>query len=106
MSSGALAGLRAYNAQGTCELEGNRRMVWFFARGEETVRIETRVDSLSGEYVLDVARPGGEVQTERFSDRDAFQERLQVVETELQRDAWVQVSAAVLPPAWRGPFTS
>lgn len=81
-------------------------MVWFFGRGDETVRVETRFDSAGGEYVLEMTRPDGVVQAERFDDRTAFQSRLHTIEAELQAEAWVQLGAEVLPPGWRGPFTN
>jgi hypothetical protein len=81
-------------------------MVWFFERENERIRVETRFDRNSAEYVVDVARPGEAVETERFRDRAAFRARLQLIEASLASEAWVQVSSELLPPAWRGPFTN
>ena len=81
-------------------------MVWFFARGDEAVRVETRFDNLAREFILEITKPDGAVDTQRFKDRSAFQTRLETIESQLQADSWVQVSAELLPPAWRGPFTN
>jgi hypothetical protein len=81
-------------------------MVWFFGRGKETVRVETRFDNASGEYVLELARPEQEVVTERFSDADAFRARLHVIELEMQAGSWQQIGSELLPPPWKGPFSS
>jgi hypothetical protein len=81
-------------------------MVWFFGRGSEVIRVETRIDSASGDYLVEVAKPDGAVETERFSDRDVFQQRLEAIEAQLQAQSYVQLGAEVLPPGWRGPFTN
>lgn len=81
-------------------------MVWFFARGDDAVRVETRFDKSAREFILEITRPDKTVDTQRFSDRAAFQTHLQMMEAQLQAESWVQVSAEVLPSAWRGPFTN
>ena len=81
-------------------------MVWFFARGDEAVRVETRFDNVAREFILEITRPDRSVDTKRFSDRAAFQTHLETIEAQLAADSFVQVSAELLPPAWRGPFTN
>jgi len=82
-------------------------MVWFFARGNDSVRVETRFDNTSREYVLEVAWADRPVETERFSDVTAFQARVVDIESKLEAESWAQVgNPEILPHGWRGPFTS
>ena len=82
-------------------------MVWFFARGNDSVRVETRFDNSSREYVLEVAWADRPLQTERFGDLDAFEARVRTVEQQLKAEAWAQVGQVeILEDGWRGPFTS
>ena len=80
-------------------------MVWFVERENERIRVETRFDRNSKQSVVDVARPGQAVETERFRDR-TDRTRLQLIESALASEAWVHVSSELRPPAWRGPFTN
>lgn len=81
-------------------------MVWFFERANEKMRVETRFDKASNEYVLEMTRPGQPPEEERFRDRTEFETRLHEIEAKLEAERWVQVSAEVLPPGWRGAFTN
>ena len=42
-------------------------MVWFFARGNDSVRVETRFDNSSREFVLEVSWGNRLLETERFT---------------------------------------
>jgi hypothetical protein len=78
-------------------------MVWLYSRANEALRIETRFDSATNEYVLDVSWPGRPTETERFRDIDAFRSRVTVLEKELDAAQWAQVgSPEILPHGWRG----
>jgi len=82
-------------------------MVWFFARGNDSVRVETRFDNSSREFVLEVAWANRPLETERFTDLSAFQARVMVVEAQLEAGAFAQVgNPEILPHGWRGPFTN
>ena len=82
-------------------------MVWFFARGNDSVKVETRFDNSSREFVLEVAWADRPVQAERFTDLAAFQKRVLAVEARLEAESWAQVgSPEILPHGWRGPFTN
>jgi hypothetical protein len=82
-------------------------MVWFFSRGNDSVRVETRFDNTSREFVLDVTWPGRPPETERFNDLGVFQSRVLAVEAQLEAESFAQVGTPkVLPHGWRGPFTS
>ena len=80
-------------------------MVWFFARGQSQVRLETRFDDAAKEYVLDVAWPDRPPETERFRDLEAFRARVIILEDQLAAEHWTQVgSPEILPRGWRGPI--
>jgi hypothetical protein len=82
-------------------------MVWFFARGNDSVKVETRFDNASKEFVLEVAWGNRPVETERFKDLTEFQQRVTAVEKRLEAEAWSQVgNPEILPHGWRGPFTN
>jgi hypothetical protein len=82
-------------------------MVWFFAKGNDSVRIETRFDNTAREFVLEVVWPDRPLATERFSNLDKFQSRVLALEAQLEAEAWAQVgNAAIQPHGWRGPFTN
>jgi hypothetical protein len=81
-------------------------MVWFYKRSGEALRIETRFDSATNEYVLDVAWPGRPVVTERFGDTRAFEARVLALEQALEEEHWQQAGGPeILPHGWRGPVT-
>ena len=80
-------------------------MVWFYKRSDQALRIETRFDSATNEYVLEVAWPGRPVVTERVSGAAAFETRVLALERQLDEEQWEQVgSPEILPHGWRGPF--
>jgi hypothetical protein len=78
-------------------------MVWFYTRADGQVRIETRIDPTTKEYVLQVERLGSPAAIERFPDEAAFDARIQALERELEADRWQLVSSEILPHGWRGP---
>lgn len=82
-------------------------MIWFFARGNEAVRVETRFDNASREYVLQIDWASRPLEIERFRDHAAFEARVATVEARLRKEAWAQVGGPeILPDGWRGPFTN
>ena len=82
-------------------------MVWFYRRSGEALRIETRFDSATNEYVLEVAWPGRPVVTERVSDPDAFETRVLALERQLDEERWQQDgSPEILLHGWRGVISN
>lgn len=76
-------------------------MVWLFARGEQAIRLETRYDRVTADYVLvQHQRDGGE-KVERFKDSAAFRVRLEEVETQLETERWVRSGPFLLRDGWR-----
>ena len=81
-------------------------MVWFYKRSDADLRVETRFDSVTSEYVLEVAWPGRPVMTERFRDTRAFESRVLALERQLDQEHWEQVvSPEILPNGWRWDIT-
>lgn len=77
-------------------------MLWIYARGQESLRIETRFDNETGEYVLIFYRDDGNHQIERFQDPDSFGSRLEAVEQQLNTEAWHSDGPPmVLRDGWR-----
>lgn len=80
-------------------------MIWLFERGAEVLRLETRVDNTSGEYVLVSTWTEGASEIERFRDYAAYEARIHALEARLAAEHWVQVgSPTILSDGWRGPI--
>lgn len=63
-------------------------MVWFFERGGEIIRIDTRLDRATGRFVLRAQLPDGTEQVERFNNETSCEKRLEVLDQQLQADRW------------------
>jgi hypothetical protein len=79
-------------------------MVWFYTRADERVRIETRLQASTNEYVLQVECLGRPVVIERFADAETFDVRVREFERELDAESWQLVGNELLAHGWRGPF--
>jgi hypothetical protein len=76
-------------------------MIWIFERGQEALRIETRVDTATGEYVATVLWANGQSQEERFRREDAFKARLLALERQLADEHWTQIGGpTILDEVW------
>ena len=71
-------------------------MIWTFKRGQESLRLDTRYNNKTTEYVLIIHHPDGSHQTEWFNDRATFQARLDLLDRRLRRENWQYVGAPVL----------
>ena len=71
-------------------------MIWIFERDDQAVRVETRVDKDTGEYVATIAWADGKTDTERYKELDSFQERLFDLERTLTGERWKQVGGPTL----------
>lgn len=75
-------------------------MVWFYQRGTESLRLETRFES--GKYVLISSRADGTEHTERYDTQADFRVRLEALEGELQDTRWAAVGPPMLlKDGWR-----
>jgi hypothetical protein len=82
-------------------------MVWFFSRAGARIRLETRYDNNTREYVLDIVWPDRAPETQRFRNVDDFQARLTSLEDKLHTEQWVQAgSPELLRDGWRGPMSN
>lgn len=66
-------------------------MLWNFDRDGEIVRLETRVDSQTNEFVLAILWCGQPERIERYTDVGGFSRRLQMLEQQLASERWRQV---------------
>lgn len=78
-------------------------MLWTYARSQESLRLETRFDRDTEEYVLIFqGESGGQQHIERFKDAALFQSRLVSLEKQLERDGWHSSGAPVfLRDGWK-----
>ncbi len=76
-------------------------MLWTYERSNQMLRIETRFDNATKEYVLIVRRPDATEQVERFSDPASFQTRLDSLERQLDAEEWENRSVTALHDGWR-----
>jgi len=80
------------------------QVVWFYASSNGTVRVETRIDSVTNDYLLEIEWPGRPIAVERFGDVAAFDMRVREVELQLETEGCRQLgSPEILPHGWRGP---
>jgi hypothetical protein len=68
-------------------------MIWLFERGDRVVRLVTRFDTETREYVLDVEWSDGLSKTERFRDCAEFGARAVELEKRLEAEQWKQAGA-------------
>lgn len=75
-------------------------MLWFFERERESLRLETRYDNDTGEFVAIVRWPDGRQQTERFTEREEFRSWLVAHDNALEAERWTPNTPVVLPYGW------
>jgi len=76
-------------------------MLWFYERDHASLRVETRYDNDTAEYVALLYHPDGRRETQRFDKQDAFREWLVSLEQHLEADRWTrQGSPDILPDGW------
>jgi hypothetical protein len=77
-------------------------MIWLFERGAEALRLETRFDSVHGDYVLVIFWADERVETERFRESAEFDRRLRTLEQQLATEHWMQVGPpTILSEGWK-----
>lgn len=64
-------------------------MIWFWARDNQQMRLETRYNNEALEFAIEIRLPDGRRETESFTDGDAFRERLIALERQFVAEAWV-----------------
>ena len=63
-------------------------MIWLYERNTETLRLETRFDNATGEFVLIQHQPSGARVTERFRTEEEFGARLRALSASLDEQHW------------------
>jgi hypothetical protein len=82
-------------------------VIWFFQRADEEMRVITRFDRNSEEYVVEIEWPQRDKIIERYTDYGAFNVRVQRLHMELLESRWAQNGTpAVMNDGWRGPVTN
>lgn len=76
-------------------------MLWIYQRGSEMLRVETRFDNDTEEYVLIVYREDGTQQAARFKDGDLFQTSLETLEKHLDSESWQSDGVRLLRDGWK-----
>jgi hypothetical protein len=71
-------------------------MLWFFSQDDRALRVETRYDNRTAEYVLIVHWLDNRRQEERFKTGAAFRTRLEELETRLADDGWASGGPPVI----------
>ena len=81
-------------------------MVWFFERDSESLRLETRFDNDTDEFVAIVHWTDRPKQIERFPDATLFQMWLTAFEDGLAKERWrTDRSPEFLPDGWPSRLT-
>ena len=75
-------------------------MIWFFERGSEVLRVETRVDANTGEYVAVLHQADNSETTRRFKDAESFGAYLRTVEQRLAEEHWEARGPQVQRGGW------
>jgi hypothetical protein len=76
-------------------------MIWIFERGKEALRIETRVDGETGDYVAVTVWADGQKKEERFRSEESFRARLLALERQLADEHWTQIGGpTVIKDGW------
>ena len=76
-------------------------VLWFYSQDSLTIRIETRYDNGTAEYVLVVHWSADHRQEERFATPILFRRRLAELDTQINADGWRKDGSPVLlPDGW------
>jgi hypothetical protein len=73
-------------------------MVWFWIRDNEELKLETRYDNDTSEFVVTVESLNGVPTTERFTNIDDFKSRLIELEHHLEADRWKNSGPPIFIP--------
>lgn len=72
-------------------------MIWLYEKNENALRIETRYDNQTREYVLTVHRADGS-ETERYAALETFRQRLLALEKTLVDQRWRRAGPPLFDP--------
>ncbi|HEY6548733.1 MAG TPA: hypothetical protein VI589_12550, partial [Vicinamibacteria bacterium] len=81
---------------------GGGVMIWFFERGTDSLKIETRFNNEAGLFELVWHHPDGTRTMEAFTQEAEFRQRSEEVEAHLLEDAWEPASSPqLLRDGWK-----
>jgi hypothetical protein len=81
-------------------------VIWFFQRSGQEMRVITRFDNASAEYIVEVEWPDRDRVIERYADYGPFNARVQRLHVELVESQWQQDGTPeLLGDGWRGPIS-
>jgi hypothetical protein len=72
-------------------------MIWLYEKDDQAMRLETRYDNRTLQYVLVIHR-GDTRETERYEKLEDFRQRLLTLEKSLKTDQWKRSGPPVLDP--------
>ena len=72
------------------------RMIWLYERDDEALRLETKFDNATGEFILIQQLPGDEQVIERFNSEEDFRTRLTALSTALDEARWHRTGPPLL----------
>jgi hypothetical protein len=75
-------------------------MIWFFARGQESLRVESRVDNETGDYVATADYFDGRYDEMRFRTLEDITRWLQNTEARLLGERWTGNGLPLIPYRW------
>ncbi len=73
-------------------------MIWFWSRDSQEMRLETRYDNETSEFILVVHYADGRQQTERFAGSAAYRTRLHVLEQQFEAERWTPSGKPLIVP--------
>ena len=74
------------------------RMIWFFERENELLRIETSYDRVTGVFLCRIRRQDGSEQVEQFSSEAVCQQRFTSLDRQLRAEHWTLRQVEPLTP--------
>jgi hypothetical protein len=79
-------------------------VIWFYERPGQELRITTRFDNTTNEYVLSIEWPDRPPTTERYVNHLAFDRRVTRLQAELTSARWQLTGAPTMTAdGWRDP---
>ena len=80
-------------------------MIWTFGCLDDVLRLETRIDPATAEFVIVSSWASGRSKIERFQDAEQFALRIWALKAECQADDWAEIEGPRDPSdRWRRPI--
>jgi hypothetical protein len=79
-------------------------VIWFFERSGEQMRVTTRFDNATQEYIVEIEWADRGNELERYADFATFDKRVQSLHVQLLESQWTQAGPpGIIADGWRGP---